>query len=164
MIRGRLCLENNRANPPLLTKFHSQRCRIYVVRFNDNPRLRFRIIAYAFTLSRHNLFYPGGYSGFQVTGMIEGFLVVLNSWFRDLFGEENLASIFFFFFFLGGGGVLFYVGTFFAYSKKSDVTLHNVIEKQKMFLGVSSLENSAWDIFFLGRGGYFLVQGFFRFC
>ena len=35
-----------------------------------------------------------------------------------------------------------------------------------MFLGISSLENSAWDIFFVGGGGegYFLVQGFFRFC
>ena len=50
---------------------------------------------------------------------------------------------------------LLYVGIFLAYSKKSDVTLHNVIEKQKMFLGVSSLGNWAWDISFLGRGGYF---------
>ena len=71
-----------------------------------------------------------------------------------------MASIFFF---LGGGGGGFFVGAFFWGLKKSDVTLHNVIEKQKMFLGVSSLENSAWDIFFLGRGGYFLVQGFFGF-
>ena len=35
--------------------------------------------------------------------------------------------------------------------------------KQKMFLGVLSLENSTWDTFFVG-GGYFLVQGLFRFC
>ena len=32
-------------------------------------------------------------------------------------------------FFLEGGGGLIYVGIFFAYSKKSDVTLHNVIDE-----------------------------------
>ena len=36
----------------------------------------------------------GGYSGFQVTGMIEGFLGVWNFRFRYFFGYENLASIF----------------------------------------------------------------------
>ena len=36
----------------------------------------------------------GGYSGFQVTGMIEGFFGVLNFRFQDFFGYENLASIF----------------------------------------------------------------------
>ena len=45
--------------------------------------LRFRIIAYAFTLSHDNLFYSSGYSGFQVTGMVEGFFWVWNSWFRN---------------------------------------------------------------------------------
>ena len=36
----------------------------------------------------------GGYSGFQVTGMIEGVFWVWNFRFRDFFGYENLASIF----------------------------------------------------------------------
>ena len=36
----------------------------------------------------------GGYSGFQVTGMIEGFFWVWNFRFRDFFGYEKLASIF----------------------------------------------------------------------
>ena len=36
----------------------------------------------------------GGYSGFQVTGMIEGFFWVWKFRFRDFFGYENLASIF----------------------------------------------------------------------
>ena len=31
-----------------------------MVKFNDNPTLRLRIIAYAFTLSHDNLFHPGG--------------------------------------------------------------------------------------------------------
>ena len=151
MIRGRLCLENNRANPPLLTKFHSQRCRIYVVRFNDNPRLRFRIIAYAFTLSRHNLFYPGGYSGFQVTGMIEGFLVVLNSWFRDLFGEENLASIFFFFF-LGGGGCCFTSGRFLRIQKNL-MSLCIMLLRNRRCSWVSRVSKIRHGIFFSWRGG-----------
>ena len=31
-----------------------------MVKLNDNPTLRLRIIAYAFTLSHDNLFHPGG--------------------------------------------------------------------------------------------------------
>ena len=31
-----------------------------MVKFNDNPTLRFRMIAYAFTLSHDNRFHPGG--------------------------------------------------------------------------------------------------------
>ena len=50
---------------------------------------------------------PGGYSGFQVTGMIEGFFWVWNFRFRDFFGFENLASIFL--------GSLIWVGIFWGY-------------------------------------------------
>ena len=49
----------------------------------------------------------GGYSGFQVTGMIEGFFWVWNFRFRDFFGYENLASIFL--------GSLIWVGIFLEY-------------------------------------------------
>ena len=49
----------------------------------------------------------GGYSGFQVTGMIEGFFWVLNFRFQDFFGYENLASIFL--------GSLISVGIFWGY-------------------------------------------------
>ena len=38
----------------------------------------------------------GGYSGFQVSGMIAGFLGVSNFRFRDSFGYENLAIEYFF--------------------------------------------------------------------
>ena len=53
------------------------------------------------------LYYQGGYSGFQVTGMIEGFFWVLNFRFQDFFGYENLASIFL--------GSLISVGIFWGY-------------------------------------------------
>ena len=36
----------------------------------------------------------GGYSGFQVTGMIEAFFCVWNLRLKDFLGWENLASIF----------------------------------------------------------------------
>ena len=36
----------------------------------------------------------GGYSGFQMTGMIEGFFWVRNFRFQDFFGKEDLARIF----------------------------------------------------------------------
>ena len=36
----------------------------------------------------------GGISGFQVTGMIEGYFWVWDFQFWDFFGSENLASIF----------------------------------------------------------------------
>ena len=49
----------------------------------------------------------GGYSGFQVTGMIEGFFWVWKFRFRDFFGYENLASIFL--------SSLIWVGIFFEY-------------------------------------------------
>ena len=49
----------------------------------------------------------GGYSGFQVTGMIEGFFWVWKFRFRDFFGYENLASIFL--------GSLIWVGIFLEY-------------------------------------------------
>ena len=49
----------------------------------------------------------GGYSGFQVTGMIEGFFGVLNFRFQDFFGYENLASIFL--------GSLISIGIFWGY-------------------------------------------------
>ena len=87
--------------------------------------LRFRIMAYAFTLSHDNLFYSSGYSGFQVTGMVEGFFWVWNSWFRndvtlhhECFDEtENVLGCleswkFNMGYFLRGRGVLFSPGTF----------------------------------------------------
>ena len=49
----------------------------------------------------------GGYTGFQVTGMIEGFFWVWRFRFRDFFGYENLASIFL--------GSLIWVGIFLEY-------------------------------------------------
>ena len=49
----------------------------------------------------------GGYSGFQMTGMTEGFFWVWNFWLRDFFGYENLASIFL--------GSLTWVGIFLGY-------------------------------------------------
>ena len=36
----------------------------------------------------------GGYYGFQVTGMTEGFFWVCNFRFQDIFGKDYLASIF----------------------------------------------------------------------
>ena len=47
---------------------------------------------------------PGGYSGFQVTGMIEGFSWVLNFRFRDFLGQEIFGKYFW--------GSLIYVGIF----------------------------------------------------
>ena len=49
----------------------------------------------------------GGYPGFQVTGMIEGFCWVWNFRFWNFFGYENLASIFL--------GSLIWVGIFWGY-------------------------------------------------
>ena len=87
--------------------------------------LRFRIIAYAFTLSHDNLFYSSGYSGFQVTGMVEGFFgfEILDSGMMSLcimnvFDEtENVLGCleswkFNMGYFLRGRGVLFSPGTF----------------------------------------------------
>ena len=36
-----------------------------------------------------------------------------------------------------------------------------LLMKHKMFLGVSSFENSAWDIFFVGGGGLLFSPGIF---
>ena len=76
-------------------------------------------------------------------------------------GWENLASIF--------GGDLIYVGIFFAYSKLSDLILHNVNDETEDVLGCLESSKIRHGIFFSGGGGewgvgYFLVQGFFRFC
>ena len=53
------------------------------------------ISSLVFEASHSNLvFLPqGGYSGFQVTGMIEGFFWVWNFRFRDFCGYENLAWV-----------------------------------------------------------------------
>ena len=55
----------------------------------------------------------GGYSGFQVSGMIVGFLGVSNFRFRDSFGYENLAIEYFF-------GWLDLSRNVFGYSKQSE--------------------------------------------
>ena len=56
---------------------------------------------------------------------------------------------------------------FLAYSKLSDLILHNVM-KQKMFLGVSSLRKFGMEFFFFwgggGVGGGRFSPGVFRFC
>ena len=67
--------------------------------------------------------------------------------------------------FFGRGGGLIYVGIFFAYSIKSDVTLHNVIDETYNVLGGLESRKFGMGYFLRGGGkGYFLVQGFFRFC
>ena len=55
--------------------------------------------------------FGGGYSVFQVTGMIEGFWGVRNFRVRGIFGVENFGKCFF--------GLLDLSGDFFAYSKQS---------------------------------------------
>ena len=69
--------------------------------------------------------HPGGYSGFQVTGMIEGFFGVWNFRFWDFFGYENLVLFVMFW----PGLVLFRV-------------IYNVTVETKPFLGVSSTRSS----------------------
>ena len=69
-------------------------------------------------------------------------------------------------FFLEGAGVDLRRVFFLRIQKNLMSLCIMLLMKHKMFLGVSSFENSAWDIFFVGGGGegYFLVQGFFWFC
>ena len=62
----------------------------------------------------------GGYTGFQVTGMIEGSFWVWNFWFRYFFAYESFDLR----------------GDFLAYSKHSEVViLHNVIDETEDVLG-----------------------------
>ena len=60
-------------------------------------------------------------------------------------GWENLASIF--------GGDLIYVGIFFAYSKLSDLILHNVNDETEDVLGCLESSKIRHGIFFSGGGG-----------
>ena len=79
----------------------------------------------------------GGYSGFQVTGMIEGFFGVWNFRFRDFFGYENLASIFL-------GSLIWVVKSFVLFLPELVLfrVIHNVTVETKPFLGVSSTRSS----------------------
>ena len=66
--------------------------------------------SYLFTHVILYLLTPGGYLGFQVTGMIKGFFWVWKFWYRDFWGYENLACIFW--------GSLIWVGIFWGVSKR----------------------------------------------
>ena len=56
-------------------------------------RIQHKQRTYAFYTQKIGLWPQGGYSGFQVTGMIEGFFGVSNFRFRDFLGYENLTWV-----------------------------------------------------------------------
>ena len=89
--------------------------------------------------ARNSLFeyLGGGYSGFQVTGMIKGFFWVWNFWFRDFFGYENLASIFL-------GSLIWVVKLFVLFLPGLVLfrVIQNITVETKPFMGVSSTHSS----------------------
>ena len=81
-------------------------------------------------------------------------------WWKDFLGFEILDSgiclgrkTWQLLFFLEGGGGWFTSGFFLRIQKNLMSLCIMLLMKHKMFLGVSSFENSAWDIFFVGGGG-----------
>ena len=88
-------------------------------------------------LNNWGLVPTGGYSGFQVTGMIGGFFWVWNFRLRDFFGYENLASIFL-------GSLIWVVKSFVLFLPELVLfrVIHNVTVETKPFLDVSCTRSS----------------------